>query len=657
MLLVSQQSLSAQSDLMQVAESFASDQVAVDGHSYPYRLLEPLPTQRDRDRPLVVFLHGAGERGADNIQQLKWLPELLAGPARRKKYPCFVLAVQCPLGEQWVDVPWHETKPRALSKSPSRAMRALQRALLKVLAQPGIDTARIYLTGMSMGGYGTWDLMARDGRRFAAAVPVCGGGDSATVPAMFDLPVQVWHGDIDTVVPAVRSRLMVEKYRQMGVPVRYFEQRDVGHDVWRQAYQDEHVFEWMFAQDQRQQRRGAWSEVAIIPAPRSVVRKSGSFTLRAGCRCVVPDELRGLCSYFLDALAVAAVRRPGLVSDVAPASGDIELCIDTELPGSYQVDIGEYVRVTARNVEGMRAGLAAFYQALRTLPGGGAPWGTYSHRGDLPAARLVVAKPYGQWQPDTIRVLLRECWLSSVQTIAFEGGGEVQATAGAYREFLVHARRLGIAVEGVSTTLTQVPAAATSGESIAEVLARPGGGSQLTIVLKAARPDEIGDGGAVPIACCTRMRVPRQTPGASRQLPAAVGRALAKIASLVVGRYDGGTGRTLRPDGSIGNDTNEVRVLGNVAPSSSYIWGAWTAAPTPKTNLSNWHCEGVTRLPSDRCSRSTARGLSAWCSSGWTLVWLGASIPRMFCRRRSSRPRSGCKPIGTMRSRSWFGSG
>jgi len=153
MLLACQLPLSAQGDLgqgdlMQVAKSFTSDAVAVDGHSYPYRLLAPLPTKRDCDRPLVVFLHGAGERGGDNIQQLKWLPALLADAVRRKKYPCFLLAVQCPQGEQWVDVPFRETEPRALSKSASRAMRAVQAAVAKVLAQESIDLARIYLTGV-----------------------------------------------------------------------------------------------------------------------------------------------------------------------------------------------------------------------------------------------------------------------------------------------------------------------------------------------------------------------------------------------------------------------------------------------------------------------------------------------------------------------------
>ena len=219
----------------------------VDGVSYPWQLL--LPARRDEARlPLVVFLHGAGERGADNTRQLTWLPLTMAGEPMRTRFPCYLLAVQCPADEKWVDVPWGGVESAVRPDEPSRALRAVVAALDRVVQEFPVDPDRVYLTGLSMGGYGAFDLAMRMPGRFAALVPVCGGGDPAAVGLLGGLPTWIWHGAKDTTVPPARSRQMAEAMQAAGLPVRHTELPGVGHDSWRQAYGPEGAVAWMFEQ-------------------------------------------------------------------------------------------------------------------------------------------------------------------------------------------------------------------------------------------------------------------------------------------------------------------------------------------------------------------------------------------------------------------------
>lgn len=226
---------------------FHGSAAEVDGRTYPFQLLLPARATEAR-LPLVVFLHGAGERGTDNARQLTWLPLAMAGEPMRTQFPCYLLAVQCPADETWVDVPWAATVSSPLPAEPSRPLRAVMAALDRVLAEHPVDPDRIYLTGLSMGGYGAFDLAMRMPGRFAALVPVCGGGDPASVERLRGLPTWVWHGAKDTVVPTVRSRQMVDAMQGAGMEVRFEELPGVGHDSWRQAYGPEGAVGWMFAQ-------------------------------------------------------------------------------------------------------------------------------------------------------------------------------------------------------------------------------------------------------------------------------------------------------------------------------------------------------------------------------------------------------------------------
>ena len=118
-----------------------------------------------------------------------------------------------------------------------------------------IDPDRIYVTGLSMGGFGTWDLIARFPDRFAAAVPVCGGGDPGTAPLIRDLPVWAFHGALDRVVPPSNSRVMVRALQEAGARPGYSEYPDVGHNSWTKAYEDPYLLPWLF--EQHRQKRSA----------------------------------------------------------------------------------------------------------------------------------------------------------------------------------------------------------------------------------------------------------------------------------------------------------------------------------------------------------------------------------------------------------------
>lgn len=215
--------------------------------SLPYRFMQPEKIEPSTKYPLVIFLHGAGERGTDNEKQLVHGIPQFASKENRAKYPSFLIAPQCPVSTKWVDVDWSadsHTTPKNPTE-PARLTIALIESLVKT--QP-IDPKRIYLTGLSMGGYGTWDLLARRPDLFAAAVPICGGADEATAEKIKQIPVWAFHGAKDTVVKPARSRNMIAALEKAGGKPKYTEYPNEAHGSWNPAYKDVAMFAWLFAQ-------------------------------------------------------------------------------------------------------------------------------------------------------------------------------------------------------------------------------------------------------------------------------------------------------------------------------------------------------------------------------------------------------------------------
>ena len=259
--------------------------------TYRYRLVEPRmepraeaiadPNSDARARvPLIVFLHGSGERGSDIRAQLKHFAGACASDEFQTKAPCYVLAMQCPANETWMAFARElnygkEGKFATHHEEPTRAMRALMQAIDEIIATKAVDPTRVYLTGLSMGGFGAFDLAVRRPELFAAVVPICGGGDPATAASIARIPFFIVHGTDDTVVPVENSRRMreaiaaaaaerasAEREKARGsadaprpMPKRapnpmYREYDKVGHDSWTPAYRfgDDGVLDWMFAQ-------------------------------------------------------------------------------------------------------------------------------------------------------------------------------------------------------------------------------------------------------------------------------------------------------------------------------------------------------------------------------------------------------------------------
>jgi predicted peptidase len=181
--------------------------------------------------PLILFLHGSGERGTDIEKVKAWGPPALA--EKDADFPFMVVSPQLEEGEAW----------HAL---------ALKGVLDQVLARYNVDRRRVYLTGLSLGGYGAWDLASRYPDYFAAVAPICGGGLARMVNSMRRVPTWVFHGKLDDAVPEEESARMVAALQAAGGDVRYTVLPEGGHvDAWVHAYEKAGLFEW-FLQQSRQ---------------------------------------------------------------------------------------------------------------------------------------------------------------------------------------------------------------------------------------------------------------------------------------------------------------------------------------------------------------------------------------------------------------------
>ncbi|RLS80734.1 MAG: phospholipase [Planctomycetota bacterium] len=188
-----------------------------------------LPQDYDKQEkvPLVVFLHGAGERGRD-LQKVK-----VHGPPKLieagKKFPFILVSPQCPEGQWWQA---HE----------------LIALLDEIESKYKVDKDRIYVTGLSMGGFGSWRLAAEIPQRIAAIAPICGGGDTSTARRLAKMPIWVFHGAKDTAVPLDLSQSMVDAITKAGGTPKLTIYPEAGHDSWTESYNNPEFYEWLLKQ-------------------------------------------------------------------------------------------------------------------------------------------------------------------------------------------------------------------------------------------------------------------------------------------------------------------------------------------------------------------------------------------------------------------------
>ena len=221
--------------------------VASSGDTLPYRIFIPEMQSSGRHHPLVIFLHGGTGSGVDNVSQISGAnrrgAQVWIQAGNQARHPCFVLAPQLPKGWRWDTVGYSQVSLYA---------EALVELLVELKSEFPIDENRVYLTGQSLGGWGTWDLIAKRPGLFAAAVPVCGGGDPSSVDDLQSISVWAFHGRLDSQVPVERSREMVAALREAGATVRYTEYKTLGHDVWDRAYAEGDLVDWLFSQQRAQ---------------------------------------------------------------------------------------------------------------------------------------------------------------------------------------------------------------------------------------------------------------------------------------------------------------------------------------------------------------------------------------------------------------------
>jgi poly(3-hydroxybutyrate) depolymerase len=228
-------------------DSFLRKEHSSGGTTLRYRLLTPPAPADGSALPLVLFLHGAGERGDDNTAQLKH--GAVEFQRRQGQNPCFVLIPQCPEGKRWVEVDWGgKAGAGTFPAEPTVPLAQSIEVIDALIASGAVDPDRVYVTGLSMGGYGTWYAAGMPGNRFAAVAPMCGGGDPLWAARYKDLPVWAFHGDRDEAVPPGRSREMIDAIRKAGGQPKYTEYQGVGHDCWTQTYADDAFHAWLFSQ-------------------------------------------------------------------------------------------------------------------------------------------------------------------------------------------------------------------------------------------------------------------------------------------------------------------------------------------------------------------------------------------------------------------------
>lgn len=224
---------------------------ASDGIALNYQMLKPWKVEKGKKYPLILFLHGAGERGNDNELQMTHGSRMFTNPVNRDKYPAYVLFPQCPPGGYWS----FETRPEKLDASTFNSdlpitaiLNRVYELLRNVMANESVDLRRVYVIGLSMGGMATFDLVSRYPETFAAAVPVCGATNPDRLMRIRNVTFRIYHGDEDNVVNVEFSRAAYRSLKSSGAKVTYFEFPGVNHGSWTPAFNDPDLMRWLFRQ-------------------------------------------------------------------------------------------------------------------------------------------------------------------------------------------------------------------------------------------------------------------------------------------------------------------------------------------------------------------------------------------------------------------------
>lgn len=221
----------------------------------PYRILLPKDYKAGKEYPLILVLHGAGERGNDNVSQLTHGSKLFLNDSLRKEYPAIVVFPQCAKNTAWAVMEfnkdsvdrWAGVKFNADVK-PTIPGGLVHQLVDSLLRSGSVDYRRMYVGGLSMGGIGTFDILARYPTRFAAAFPICGAGNEEYATRFaHHTALWIFHGAEDKTVPTKFSRDYYNKLRVAGANVLYTEYPGVGHNSWDNAFAEPDFLSWLFS--------------------------------------------------------------------------------------------------------------------------------------------------------------------------------------------------------------------------------------------------------------------------------------------------------------------------------------------------------------------------------------------------------------------------
>ena len=221
----------------------------------PYRILFPQTFDPSKKYPLIMVLHGSGERGNDNEAQLKYGPKLFLQDTIREKYPAIVVFPQCPANDYWSNVKietdsiTHKWKfIFSVNMPPTKAMQSLIGLVEQMLDKPYVSKHQVYIGGLSMGGMGTYEIIGRKPGLFAAAFSICGGDNSLNAKKYAKkVPLWIFHGAKDRVVPFEHAEVMVAAIKQAGGNPKYTLYPNDDHNSWDDAFAEPQLMPWLFS--------------------------------------------------------------------------------------------------------------------------------------------------------------------------------------------------------------------------------------------------------------------------------------------------------------------------------------------------------------------------------------------------------------------------
>lgn len=224
------------------------------GDTIPYRLLLPVDYDASKKYPLIFFLHGAGERGNDNEKQLVHCAKFFLREDVRKNYPAIVVFPQCAQESYWSNV--ENLRDSAGNRAfhfledgePTKAMVLAQALLKDLLVKYPVNKQQVYVGGLSMGGMGTFEMVRRNPKLFAAAIAICGGASPATAGKLKNVNWWIFHGAKDNTVPVSHSEVMVKALKDQNAAVKFTVYPEAGHNSWDSAFAEPDLMSWLFSQ-------------------------------------------------------------------------------------------------------------------------------------------------------------------------------------------------------------------------------------------------------------------------------------------------------------------------------------------------------------------------------------------------------------------------